>query len=645
MKMRDADPPIVRSSIRRWPRWLSLLLIFVASTVVTLGPVAAQEEGSVQELTGTIDAGEVILYRLADLQKGQRLYVYGQATSGNLDPLVGVVKAETDPDALESAYEAALDRTIAEGVDPLVAAENVRDEFLLAWDDDGGGGLTAAMEFEVPADGDYRLLIAGALSHLGGQTFGGYRLLVGLDAPGVLKGDAAPPGASTDDAIAVLDEEATPPGAGVQEISGTLTVDRRTTFVVLNRMRAGDTLYIHLEATSGDLIPVLELVNFARKPMRSGNLDGHDTVASVQYAFPVEGENYRLGISSCCGEEQITSGDYRLLVGVNAPEVLSGKAVPGGRVVVRDPVKVEIGTRVEQIVEVDHQSEFFTAVASLQMEWIDPALAFNPETCQCDFKTLSGAGLDAFLGERPWPVFTLRNQQGNRWVQNRNLVVYANGRAIYLERFTTNFQVDFDFRKYPFDVQEFVIRVDSLYPEELFRYAALEGFTEISPEHGEDEFVLTDFETTVGSEKRSGGATTSRFTFSFQAPRHLSYYVWRVFVPILLIISVSWVTFFLRDYGRRIEVASANLLLFIAFSWSLAENYPRLGYLTFLDVVMAIMFVVNAFVVAYNVWLKRLEMAGQEDLAERVDSVLDWVYPLTYVASFGAVILWFFVLS
>jgi hypothetical protein len=60
---------------------------------------------------------------------------------------------------------------------------------------------------------------------------------------------------------------------------------------------------------------------------------------------------------------------------------------------------------------------------------------------------------------------------------------------------------------------------------------------------------------------------------------------------------------------------------------------------------MVIMFVVNAFVVVYNVFLKRLEMQDKAELAERIDNVLDWVYPLTYVVSFGIVGLWFFVLG
>jgi hypothetical protein len=37
-----------------------------------------------------------------------------------------------------------------------------------------------------------------------------------------------------------------------------------------------------------------------------------------------------------------------------------------------------------------------------------------------------------------------------------------------------------------------------------------------------------------------------------------------------------------------------------------------------------------------------MEMRGQEALAERIDTVLDWAYPLAYIASFGLVMLWFF---
>jgi hypothetical protein len=556
---------------------------------------------------------------------------------------VGLVAETVNPETLESEFETALDRTLAGGGDPLEAVEEVRDEFMLAWDDDGGGGLAAALEYEIPADGNYRLVVAGALSTLGGQTFGNSQLLIGLDAPQVLSGEAEP----TADTIAVLDVEATPPGVGVQELTGTLTPEKTSTLVTLHDFRPGDTLYAYVEANSDKLRPTLVLKNFAQKPIRSANLDGKDTRGKLQYTFPREGRNYQLEIAACCEEEQVTIGDYRLLVGVNTPEVLTGIAAVEGRAVVREPIEVKIGVRMEQIVEMDQQAEFFTAVASLQLEWTDPALAFNPETCHCDFLTFSGNDFNQYVAETKarWPEFTIQNQQGNRWTQNRDVVLFADGRAIYFERFTTNFQVDFDFRQFPFDDEEFVIRVDSLFPDEFYVYDELAEFSQISSGHGEDEFILEEFETSLTREPASNGSGASRFTFTVSGPRHLGYYIFRIFVPILLIIVVSWITFFLKDYGRRIEIASANLLLFIALSFSLADNYPRLGYLTFLDAIMAIMFVVNALVVVYNVWLKRLEMNEKADLAERIDNVLDWAYPLIYIVAFGMVILLYFGVS
>ena len=628
------------SNISRMALVLGVGLILVLSPLTSLGPVGAQSQGQVEVLTGKIDSGEITIYQLPGLQQGQRLYIHAAGTSSNLDPIVGVLDGSVDPEAIEAAFESALDEAVEQGLDPLEAIEELRDRFLLAWDDDGGGGLDTALDFQIPADGDYRLFIAGALSSLGAATFGHYELTIGLDAPQALEGDAEPTGHT----VAVLDTAATPPGVGVYEVTGSLTPEKTSTFLILQDLKPDDTFYAYIETTSGDLAPGLVLQNFARKPIRSANLNGTEPFASLQYTFPGEANNYRLEISSCCEGEQSAAGDYRLLVGVNTPEVLTGQAEFGGRPVVREPIDVQIGLKLQQIVDVNQANEYFSAVGSLQMEWVDPAMAFNPSDCQCESKTFTGNSFNEFVkqAEGRWPEFTFENQQGTRWSQNQIAVVWSDGHTLYFERFTTNFQVDFDFRRFPFDTQEFVIRVDAIFPEEYQTFSDLEGFSEISTEHGEDEYLITDFDTQVTSAVASTRSATSRFIFSFTAPRHVNYYIFQVFVPILLIIIVSWISFFLKDYGRRIEVASANLLLFIAFSWSLSDNYPRLGYLTFLDAVMAIMFVVNASLVAYNVWLRRLEMNGQGERADRIDTVLDWVYPIGYVILFAVVVWQFF---
>ncbi len=616
------------------------LTVILLSLMINIAASWAEEESKVQVLTGKIEPGRFIIYLLPNLKQGDRLFVYMKAISGNLDPAIGLIDASVDLVAFGKEFRSAIERATSAGQDPLAAIKEIRDKYFLNWDDDSGGGYAAAFEFRVPKDGDYRLLAAGALSvAIGRATFGDYQLLIGLDAPNVLTGKAEPTG----ETIAILDKAATRAGIRVQEIKGDLTSDKTSTFFALNDFNPDDTLYVFIQATSGDLIPTIVLHDYGKKPVRSVNLEGKQKSGSLEYIFKDGGRNYTLEISSCCKGE-VTTGGYRLLVGVNAPEVLTGEAVNFGSPVIRRPIEVQVGVKLQQIIQVDQKSEFFNVVATMQMEWTDPALAFSPDTCQCRFKIFTEENFNQFITETRgrWPDFTLYNQQGRRWTQNQYVVILPDGHATYSERFTTNFQTDFDFRKFPFDTQPFLIRIDLLSPEEYYVFSDLKGFSEISKEHGEDEFIISKFDTDVSSQKADTDWVSSRFTFRFEAPRHLDYYIFRIFVPVLLIIIVTFITFFLNDYVKRIEIAGANLLLFIAFSFSLSENYPRLGYLTFLDGIMAITFVINAIAVIYNVYLKWLEMNNKRDKAEHIDRYMDWFYPSGFVLAFLILILVFF---
>jgi hypothetical protein len=210
--------------------------------------------------------------------------------------------------------------------------------------------------------------------------------------------------------------------------------------------------------------------------------------------------------------------------------------------------------------------------------------------------------------------------------------VQQSGTATYFEHFWTTLQApDFNFRAYPFDTQDFFIRIDSLYPEELYIYEPWPEKTAIGTQLGEEEWYIIANDTSTGTVDIT--TRNSRYSFYFEAARHLTFYVLRILVPILIIILLTYVTFLLKDYGKRAEIASANLLLFIAFNFTIAGSLPRLGYLTFLDAVLVATFVITGTTVAYNLYLRWLATERQKEIAERIDRLMVWFYPAAYVAA------------
>ena len=281
-----------------------------------------------------------------------------------------------------------------------------------------------------------------------------------------------------------------------------------------------------------------------------------------------------------------------------------------------------------------------SAVATLRFDWQDLEYAYSPADCNCFVKVFTVNSFKKFMVDNDlnWPDFVFFNQQGNRWIQNSLIIVKPDGNASYLERFSTTFQApDFNLECYLFDSQEFFMRVDSIYPEDFYLYRDGKDFSGLGEQLGEEEWLVKDFETIISSEESS-----SRFSFIFVASRHLNYYLFRIFVPIGLIILVAWITFFLRDYGRRVEATSANLLVFVAFNFTISDDLPRLGYMTFLDAILISTFIISALVIVFNVILKRLEVTDNADTAYRIDRFSVWLYPLIYVITIGFIAFNFF---
>ncbi len=579
-----------------------------------------------QLLTGRIELGEVMHYDLPDLQQGDTFYAYMRNKSGNLDPALLLVDPAVLTDDIRQKLLDEAQALVDAGTDPTEAVRQVLVKYSLAADDNSGQDSAAAIEYLVPEDGDYRLLALGTPVN---DTFGDYELIVGLNEPQVLRDSGQPVG----NEIAFLNREASGIATAVQEVSADLTAEQFERFYTLNDVAEGDTIYAYVEATEGDLIPMLKLEDYSGRTLRNSNTTQRQNSATFEFPVANVTDNYRITVTACCAETELTAGSYRLLVGINEPAVLTGTAPEVGRKVLQGAQVVAISASLEQITGVDQKAENYGGVYYLQMRWHDPKQAFSPDECRCLFKTFTGAGLNKLVSDENfrWPEFNIYNQQDNRWIQNQGIIVQSNGDMTYFERFTTTLQApDFDFRAFPFDTQKFFLRVDSLFPENYFLFDGPKELSQIGDQLGEEEWEIINWDTSVESVPGLGITPSSRFSFGFESRRHLNFYIMRIFLPTILIIVVSYFTFFLKDYSKRIDVNSGNLLVFVAFNFTISGDLPRLGYLTFLDAMLAGVFVITALVIAFNVYLRRLELNGKAERAKKIDSYTIWIYPVAY---------------
>ena len=311
------------------------------------------------------------------------------------------------------------------------------------------------------------------------------------------------------------------------------------------------------------------------------------------------------------------------------------------------PIQVGVGIKVMQIVDVDQQAENFTVVARIRGVWSDPALAFDAAEVGTGIRRMSLPDFRRFVFENDVlaPLAIVENVQARTYTKSSSVIWNAEGDAFFAGEYVLKLQApDFDFRQHPFDNQNFYIRVLLEAPATFFQIVSLEEFSGLDPVLGEEEWIIREVWTEVDEADSVAGWPASRFSLAMSAERHLTYYWMRIFLPLLLLSLVSWANLFLEEYRRRIDFAGANLLAFIAFSFTISGDLPRLGYVTFLDALLMGMFFVNASSVAYNVMLRRLSIHGKDAKARQIDwHVTYWGYPLINILLVLSLFLVFFV--
>ena len=276
----------------------SLLLLFA---MVSGEIVGAQDDIEVQDFVGVLEGikPNIVYFDIFDAVAGETLYIY--AESSEFDPYIAIC----DIDCVE------------------IFAEN---------DDISQENTNSALEFTFPSDGDYSIMVTDCCDE---EATGEFWLLLGYGAPDVLSGNSLPNGAQIAipyDPAFDATVEAPVPMTGdpeIQEFNASISTEIQWSYFDLLGMLAGETIYVYAESDQID--PQVFVCDLDCEETFAENddidADNSNFNSALYFTFPADGD-YSIAIADCCDEN--AAGDFHLVIGFNAPEVLTGDAIATG---------------------------------------------------------------------------------------------------------------------------------------------------------------------------------------------------------------------------------------------------------------------------------------------------------------------------
>ena len=122
--------------------------------------------------------------------------------------------------------------------------------------------------------------------------------------------------------------------------------------------------------------------------------------------------------------------------------------------------------------------------------------------------------------------------------------------------------------------------------------------------------------------------------FEFDARRYLGYYLIKVLLPLLMIVMMSWIVFWIHasDTGPKISVSVTSMLTLIAYRFAIASALPPIAYLTRLDRFLIGSSVLVFLALAGAVAVSYIAEKHGEDHAHGLNRTARWMSPALLIA-------------
>jgi len=290
-----------------------------------------------------------------------------------------------------------------------------------------------------------------------------------------------------------------------------------------------------------------------------------------------------------------------------------------------------VGLYISNLAVVEETREQFQVEGYFTVEWNDPRLAL-PE----------GSRVSGHLRKlNPDDLWSPPLETANMIAHRRSafeLTVDDTGHLRYVESTDTTVSARYSLRKFPFDTQTLEFQTEPFMPavhEITFasRPASPTGTSGVDAGLAAWEITGLQYKTRQ-VEGESGMPTRQQALFQVLIKRHSGFYIWKIFLPMILMASIPWAVFWyeVQDFSGQMSVPLAIILSMVAFQLAVAKDLPRVGYITFLDAVFLTSFIFVFLCIVEIVIVYVLQVRKRPALAEIIRRTARWGFPLGYAA-------------
>ncbi|MDH3626755.1 MAG: hypothetical protein OEV00_02685 [Acidobacteriota bacterium] len=312
-------------------------------------------------------------------------------------------------------------------------------------------------------------------------------------------------------------------------------------------------------------------------------------------------------------------------VGLAQVEDLSSERPPG-----ESPTRVEVAFYLIDLMRVIDRDGTFEADVFVIANWKDPRL--------------SGERVRVVPATEVWtPNVAVFNERAVSSRLPEVVEIQPDGTVVSRQRLIGTFSSALDLGGFPLDRQTLELRL-VVYGNNVDEVLLVESSTMPSgrsPELAVTDWEIGELETNAAAFSPIPGFELSSLTLRLPARRLVGYYAVQILVPLILIVSMSWIPFWIgsNTINVRVGVCVTTVLTLIAYRFMIGGLVPKLPYLTRIDHLLlgSTILVASALVCAVGgAFLMTRDRAAS---VRRLDAVARVAFPVGFVLLLGWVML------